>query len=83
MPDTKRLASFDEVARRADWRIQVVEIVPVRWLAKSMRQSGVKRLADVRAVVMETAGDFSVLSGEGPIDDVLLDRVRGVPRDGR
>ena len=44
-----------------------------------LRSSGVQRLEQVRAVVLETTGDMSVLTGDGPIDDVLL-RVRGSER---
>lgn len=50
-------------------------------IAAKMRQAGVKRLADVHAIFMETAGDFSILSGDGAIDDFLLEGVRGASRD--
>ena len=42
-----------------------------------LRSAGVHRLADVRAVVLETTGDLSVLIGEQPVDDELLAGVRG------
>ena len=45
------------------------------WAA--LRQAGVLRREDVRAVVMETTGDLSVLTGQGRVDDDLLDGVRG------
>lgn len=45
------------------------------WAA--LRQAGVLRREDVRAVVLETTGDLSVLSGDGRLDDELLDGVRG------
>lgn len=39
-----------------------------------LRQNNVHRLDDVRAVVLETTGDVSVLHGDGPVDaDVLAD----------
>ncbi len=41
-----------------------------------LRQAGVQRLDQVRAVVLETTGDMSVLTDDGPIDDVLLAGVR-------
>ena len=45
-----------------------------------LRLHGVQRRADVRAVVMETTGDISVLAGPGGVDDELLDGVRGAGR---
>lgn len=42
-----------------------------------LRLAGVQQLDDVRAVVLETTGDLSVLTGPGPIADELLDGVRG------
>jgi uncharacterized membrane protein YcaP (DUF421 family) len=41
-----------------------------------LREVNVSRLSDVRAVVLETTGDVSVLHGDGPVDDRLLDDVR-------
>ena len=41
-----------------------------------LREANVLELAEVRAVVLETTGDISVLHGEAPIDDVLLQGVR-------
>lgn len=46
-------------------------------VSAALRRAGVLRLQDVRAVVMETTGDLSVLTGEGPLDAQLLDGVRG------
>ena len=45
------------------------------WAA--LRQAGVLRREDVRAVVMETTGDLSVLTGAGRLDEDLLAGVRG------
>lgn len=45
-------------------------------LAK-LRANGVTRVADVRAVILETTGDVSVLTGDGSIDEALLVDVRG------
>ena len=42
-----------------------------------LRAAGVHRLADVRAVVLETTGDLSVLTGPDALDDELLTGVRG------
>lgn len=41
-----------------------------------LREANVLRLEDVRAVVLEVTGDISVLHGEGPVDDILLEEVR-------
>ena len=46
-------------------------------LAK-LRAANVLRLPDVRAVVLETTGDISVLHGDH-LDDELMDGVRGRP----
>jgi uncharacterized membrane protein YcaP (DUF421 family) len=35
----------------------------------------VKSISDVRAVVLETTGEFSIIQGE--VDDELMDGVRG------
>ncbi len=42
-----------------------------------LREANVLELAEVRAVVLETTGDISVLHGEAPVDDILLQGVRG------
>ena len=42
-----------------------------------LRLSGVQRREQVRAVILETTGDMSVLTGEGSIDEELLRGVRG------
>ncbi len=49
---------------------------------EKLRQANVHRLSDVRAVVLETTGDVSVLSGDVPLDDALLDDVRGFDAGG-
>lgn len=41
-----------------------------------LRQAGVHRRADVRAVVMETTGDMSVIRADAPVDEELLEGVR-------
>ena len=46
-----------------------------------LREANVLRFEDVRAVVLEVTGDISVLHGRGPVDDELLEEVRG-GRDG-
>ena len=44
-------------------------------LRARLRGAGVVRSEDVRAVVLETTGEVSVLHGEGPLDHRLLDGV--------
>jgi uncharacterized membrane protein YcaP (DUF421 family) len=41
-----------------------------------LRKSNVHSMRDVLAVVLETTGDLSVVSGEGPLDPDLFDNVR-------
>jgi uncharacterized membrane protein YcaP (DUF421 family) len=50
--------------------------VTVDDLHGKLREAGVLRYEQVRAVVMETTGDISVLQGDGPLDGELLDGVR-------
>ena len=45
-----------------------------------LRSSGVHRLEEVTAVVLETTGDLSVLTGDPSVDPVLLAGVRGSER---
>lgn len=45
-----------------------------------LRLSGVFHRDQVRAVIMETTGDMSVLTGDEPFDDELLTGVRGAER---
>ncbi len=45
-----------------------------------LREANVLRYSDVRAVVLETTGDISVLHGESTVEDDLLDGVRGTDR---
>lgn len=40
-----------------------------------LREANVLRIDDVRAVILETTGDISVLHGDGPVDHILLDDV--------
>lgn len=46
-----------------------------------LREANVLRLDQVRAVVLETTGDISVLHGDGPVDQALLDGVLGSNRN--
>jgi uncharacterized membrane protein YcaP (DUF421 family) len=46
-------------------------------LFAQLRSSGVHRLEQVTAVVLETTGDLSVLTGGAAVDPVLLAGVRG------
>ncbi len=49
-------------------------------VAAKLREANALQLDQVRAVVLESTGDVSVLHGDGPIDDLLLDGVRDVGR---
>lgn len=49
-------------------------------LWSQLRQAGIRRCEQVRAVVMETTGDISVFTGNEPFDDELLSGVRGGER---
>lgn len=42
-----------------------------------LREANVLSMTDVRAVVLETTGDISVLHGDAQVDDILLSGVRG------
>ena len=42
-----------------------------------LRAAGVHRLDEVHAVVLETTGDLSVLTADRPVDEELLQGVRG------
>ena len=48
-----------------------------RDLRAKLREANVSDISAVLAVVLETTGDVSVLSGEGPLDPRLLEGVRG------
>ncbi len=45
-------------------------------IMSKLREANALRLDQVRAVVLETTGDVSVLHGEGGVDDALLEGVR-------
>lgn len=45
-------------------------------LVAKLREANVTRMDQVLAVVLETTGDVSVLHGEGPLDDAMLEGVR-------
>ena len=49
-------------------------------LLGQLRSAGVQRLEQVTAVVLETTGDLSVLTGDADVDPVLLAGVRGGER---
>lgn len=50
-------------------------------LRAKLREANVHHTSQVRAVVMETTGDISVLHGEGPeLEDEILADVRGAER---
>lgn len=50
--------------------------VTERDVVAKLREANVLQLSAVRAVVLEATGDISVLHGDQPIDDVVLDDVR-------
>jgi uncharacterized membrane protein YcaP (DUF421 family) len=52
-------------------------------ITAKLREAGVTNIDDVLAVVMETTGDVSVLTGSGPLDARLLAGVRGAPSSAR
>jgi len=48
-----------------------------------LREANVTDLQQVLAVIIETTGDISVLHGEGPLDETLLEGVsRPLPHGG-
>jgi uncharacterized membrane protein YcaP (DUF421 family) len=50
-------------------------------LWSQLRLAGVRRRDQVRAVILETTGDMSILrAGDEPVDDELLQGVRGAER---
>ncbi len=49
-------------------------------LMAQLRQQGVTRLSEVRAVIFESAGTISVLTGDHRVEARLLDGVRGRDR---
>lgn len=51
--------------------------VSVDDVKSKLREANVLRYTDVRAVVLETTGDISVLHGDSAIEPDLLDGVRG------
>jgi uncharacterized membrane protein YcaP (DUF421 family) len=52
----------------------------VEELNGKLREANVLNYGQVRAVVLETTGDVSVLHGDGDLDPDLLRDVRGVDR---
>ncbi len=62
--------------RVLEGNLQHVRVSPEE-LWSRLRLSGVRRLEEVRAVVLETTGDMSVLTGDqGAWDDALLEGIR-------
>jgi uncharacterized membrane protein YcaP (DUF421 family) len=49
-------------------------------LMAKLREANVLRFEQVRAVVLETTGDVTVLHGEGPVDAGVLRNVQGAER---
>ncbi|MHB9880006.1 DUF421 domain-containing protein [Pacificimonas sp. ICDLI1SI03] len=47
-------------------------------LIAKLREANALKMDDVRAVILETTGDISVLHGEGPVDERVISGVRGV-----
>lgn len=45
-----------------------------------LREANALQRGQVRAVILETTGDISVLHGDDPVDDVLLDAIDGKRR---
>ena len=83
IPGVQRLVDNEPLLLMEDGRIlegalRRVEVTRHDLIAK-LREANVIEMDEVRAVVMETTGDISVLHGpaDGPaVDDVLLDGVR-------
>lgn len=65
-----RHGKFDEEALRAN------HVRREDMIAK-LREANVLQLSEVRAAILETTGDVSVLHGEAELDEVLLEDVRG------
>ncbi|MHA7820176.1 MAG: DUF421 domain-containing protein [Erythrobacter sp.] len=65
-----RNGEFDEDALRAN------QVRREDMIAK-LREANVLQLSEVRAAILETTGDVSVLHGEVELDEVLLEDVRG------
>lgn len=59
----------DEALKAANYRREDI-------IAK-LREANVLRMSDVRAVILETTGDVSVLHGDTRPDEILLSDVRG------
>ena len=45
-------------------------------IISKLRENNIKKLSEVQAVILETTGDISVISGEEKMDDILFDNVR-------
>ncbi|WP_040495043.1 DUF421 domain-containing protein [Ilumatobacter nonamiensis] len=82
----RRRASFDRVVDNTpvllmrdgmmiDEAMSRCRVTEADVIAK-LREANALELSSVRAVVLETTGDISVLHGEGPLDPLLLRDVR-------
>lgn len=65
-----RDGEFDEAALKAN------DVRREDMIAK-LREANVLQMSEVRAAILETTGDVSVLHGSASIDEVLLEDVRG------
>lgn len=66
-----RDGEFDEAALKANG-------VRREDMIAKLREANVLQLSEVRAAVLETTGDVSVLHGSVQIDEVILEDVRGI-----
>ncbi|MGI9527406.1 MAG: DUF421 domain-containing protein [Weeksellaceae bacterium] len=51
-------------------------------IVAKLRENNVAQLSDVQAVVLETTGDISIITGDQPVDEYILADVRESPEDG-
>lgn len=63
-----------------DYNIKSTNVSRANIIAK-LRANNVKQLSSVRAVVLETTGDISVISGDQAIDDYIISDVKTSPND--
>ncbi|MXV37804.1 DUF421 domain-containing protein [Flavobacteriaceae bacterium Ap0902] len=63
-----------------DENIRATNVSRANIVAK-LRENNVNQLSQVRAVVLETTGDISVMSGDNKIDDYLISDVKESPSD--
>ncbi|UAB79561.1 DUF421 domain-containing protein [Erythrobacter sp. SCSIO 43205] len=65
-----RDGEFDDAALKAN-NVRREDIIA------KLREANVLQLSEVRAAILETTGDVSVLHGSVEVDDIILDGVRG------